>query len=92
MGDVFDITFPRIKLPPTINTQSKLSLLAFQFNSITNVYTNISEIVHDFTFTTQNDPYPVQTSVTAPTFNPDFVGNPANVNWVVNNPYANILS
>ena len=77
MNDVFDITFPRIMLPPTINTESKFSLLAIQYNSATKLFTNISEIVHDFTFVTSNDPYPVQTGVAPPKFSPDIVGNPA---------------
>lgn len=68
-----------------------MSLLAFQYSSGTKIFTNISEIVYDFTFITHNDAYPVQTSQTAPTFTPDLVGGPANVNWVIKNPYAPIL-
>jgi hypothetical protein len=47
---VFDISIPKIMLPPTAYTYAKFSLLAFEFDTITKKQTNHSEIVHDFVF------------------------------------------
>ena len=56
-GDVVDLTIPKIKLPPTVNSYAKMSLLAFEYNSNTKKTTNISEIVTDWTFVTHEDAY-----------------------------------
>lgn len=67
-----------------------MSLLAFEYNSNSKTTTNRSEIVTDWTFATHSDIYLTQTNVNAPTFSPDKVGSPVNVNFVSNNGFSDI--
>jgi hypothetical protein len=57
-------------MPSTPFSYVKMSLLAFEYNFGTKIYTNKSELVHDFTFQTHDDIFTTYPNVVPPTFTP----------------------
>lgn len=78
-------------MPPTAYTYSKISLLAYEYDSTNKLTKNHSEIVHFYTFTTIPDAFTTYTAVAPPTFNINKAGAKSTVTAIVNNPYDDLL-
>lgn len=58
-----------------------MSILAFEYDSGTKKFNNISEIIHNFVFKTHDDTVNANLNVAPPAFAPDQVGSPSAVTW-----------